>query len=120
MAATTLPNPWGANMNTNTKGKRLRRVLVGSGVLVATVAGGLGVANRMASGYQRYAITMDSVALRSGPGTQYQLLQRVNHGTPIDVDCQVQGGTNVGGNATWDRLTGGQWVSDYYTNTPSF
>jgi len=81
---------------------------------VITAAPGLAMAA------QSYSITANGVALRSGPGTQYTLLGRLDTGAGISVDCQVQGGTNVGGNATWDHLTGGQWVADYYTNSPSF
>src|SRR5437879_4335428 len=72
------------------------------------------------SAAQRSQWMTAGVALRTGPGTGYALLGRLNTGAPIDIDCQVQGGTNVGGNATWDRLTGGQWLADYYTTTPSF
>lgn len=57
---------------------------------------------------------------RSGPGTGYSIVGTLNYGTPITVDCQAQGGTNVGGNATWDRLTNGWWIADYWTTTPSF
>ncbi|MDQ6949807.1 MAG: CHAP domain-containing protein [Actinomycetota bacterium] len=84
------------------------------------VSGTLGLGATSAFAFQRYHATADGVALRSGPGTGYALLGRVNNGTPLDVACQVQGGTNVGGNATWDRLTGGQWVADYWTSSPSY
>lgn len=94
------------------------------GRIAATVAVigalGIGLAAPSAWASQSYQVTMDEVALRGGPGTQYAVLQRVNTGTPIDVECQVQGGTNVNGNATWDKLTGGQWIADYFTTTPSF
>jgi len=89
-------------------------------VMAAGLVGVLQLASSSAFAYQRYYVTMDSVALRSGPGTQFGVLQRVNHDTPIDITCQQQGGTNINGNATWDKLTGGQWISDYYTTTPSW
>jgi uncharacterized protein YraI len=66
--------------------------------------------------WQRYYATVDGLALRSGPGTGYSLLQRVNRGTPLDAEC-ASTGTNVNGNAVWLRLTGKQWVSDYYTTS---
>ena len=97
--------------------KRLTRHISVSALLVA---GLIALVPGVASASQRYAVTADGVALRSGPGTSYALLGRLNTGAPIDIACQVQGGTNVGGNATWDRLTGGQWLADYYTTTPSF
>lgn len=79
-----------------------------------------GLAAQPASASVRYATVGDGLALRAGPGTQYSVLRRVNNGTPLDIVCQVQGGTNIGGNATWDKLTGGEWVADYFTTSPSF
>jgi uncharacterized protein YraI len=96
--------------------KLIRKLMVPAILVVGLIA----LAPGVASASQRYAVTADGVALRTGPGTGYALLARVNTGTPIDIDCQVQGGTNVGGNATWDHLVGGQWLADFYTNTPSF
>lgn len=66
----------------------------------------------------RYATT-GTVNLRTGPGTGYGVVRSVGSGTPIDVTCQARG-TNVNGNSIWDRLTGGEWVADYWTNTPGF
>jgi hypothetical protein len=66
--------------------------------------------------WQRYYATTDGLALRSGPGTSYTVLQRVNRGTPLDAACASLG-TNIYGNAVWLKLTGGQWVSDYYTTS---
>lgn len=91
-----------------------RVVLAGSCVL------GLLLQTTVASAYVRYYATTDGLALRRGPGTQYPVIQRVNRGTPLDVACQIQGGTSVGGNRTWDRLTGNQWVPDYNTTSPSY
>lgn len=96
---------------------RLIRILM---VPVILVIGLLTLVPGVASASQRYAVTANGVALRTGPGTGYALLGRLNTGAAIDIDCQFQGGTNIGGNATWDHLTGGQWLADYYTNTPSF
>ena len=64
----------------------------------------------------RYYATTNGLALRSGPGTGYAVLQRVNAGTPLDAECAAIG-TNIYGNAVWLRLTGKQCVSDYYTNS---
>jgi uncharacterized protein YraI len=96
-----------------------QRISVGT-LLLATAGAGALVAASPARAAQRYAVTANGVALRSGPGTGYAIIQRVNTGTPVDVECQAQNGTNVGGNRTWDRLTGGQWIADYFLNTPSF
>lgn len=64
----------------------------------------------------RYYATVDGLALRSGPGTTFAVVQRVNRGTPLDAECAAIG-TNVYGNSVWLRLTGGQWVSDYFTTS---
>ena len=64
--------------------------------------------------------TASPLTARSGPGTGYSIVGTLPYWTPITVACQVQGGTNVGGNATWDKLTNGWWIADYWTTTPSF
>lgn len=88
---------------------------------VATVAGlGIAASSVPAFASMRYYSTTSSLAERSGPGTTWSVTQYVGYNAPLDVDCQVQGATNVGGNATWDHLTNGQWVTDYYTTSPSF
>lgn len=63
--------------------------------------------------------TTGTVNLRSGPGTNHSIVQTVGANTPIDLVCQAWG-TDVNGNRIWDRLTGGQWVADYWTTTPSW
>lgn len=97
--------------------RSVARLVVAASALAVPL---VGLASQPASASVRYAAVGDGVALRSGPGTQYSVLQRVNNGTPLDIVCQIQGGTNIGGNATWDKLTGGQWVADYFTTSPSF
>jgi surface antigen len=72
-----------------------------------------------AAASQQYQTT-DNVVLRSGPGTGYSQVGSLANGSTITVVCQAQGGTNVGGNATWDRLDSGSWVTDFYTTSPSF
>jgi uncharacterized protein YraI len=61
-----------------------------------------------------------SLTARSGPGTGYAAIRSLPRGTNISIVCQVQNGTSVGGSRTWDRLSDGTWVSDYWTNTPSY
>lgn len=63
--------------------------------------------------------TTGTVNLRSGAGTNYAIVRTVGANTPIDVVCQAWG-TDVNGNRIWDRLTGGEWVADYWTTTPSW
>ena len=89
-------------------------------LIASTVAVPVALGTARVEAYQRYAVTANGVALRSGPGTNYPVLQRVNAGTPIDIVCQIQNGPSVGGNRTYDKLSGSQWLPDYYTSTPSF
>lgn len=69
-----------------------------------------------AAAWQRFHATIDGLALRAGPSTGDAVLQRVNRGTPLDAACAVVG-QNINGNSVWLRLTGGQWVSDYFTTS---
>lgn len=71
-----------------------------------------------APSYVRYHTT-GTVNLRKGPGTNHGIVRTVGLNTPIDVTCQAWG-TDVNGNRIWDRLTGGEWVADYWTTTPSW
>jgi uncharacterized protein YraI len=92
-------------------GLALTIVSVPIGVMSAPAAGAL-------TGYK--VVASPSLNARSGPSTGYGIVGSLSYGAPIDISCQQQGGTNVGGNATWDRLSNGWWISDYWTNTPSF
>jgi hypothetical protein len=83
------------------------------GVALVTILGGTAGAS------QRFVAIGDDLALRSGPGTGFPVLARIGAGTPLDIECQLQGATAVNGNSTWDRLVDGRWVADAYTNTPS-
>src|SRR5262249_11791745 len=49
--------------------------------------------------------TTASVNVRSGPGTGYPLVVKEPVGAQFTLQCQWQGGTNVNGNATWDKVT---------------
>jgi uncharacterized protein YgiM (DUF1202 family) len=68
--------------------------------------------------YVRYYTTA-TANLRSGPGTNYGIVQTVGRGTPVDVVCQSRG-TVVSGSSIWNKLTGGQWISDVLTTSPNF
>jgi hypothetical protein len=95
-----------------------RLTLAGLVALVALATVALAAPSALA--YQRYYATANGLALRSGPGTTFRVVGYLNSATPLDIDCQVQQATSVNGNQTWDHLTGGQWVTDYYTTTPSW
>ena len=63
-----------------------------------------GAAPSLAAGtYSTTAI----VNVRSGPGTGYPFVDKEPAGAQFTLQCQWQGGTNVNGNATWDKATFG-------------
>jgi uncharacterized protein YraI len=104
------------------RGHLMRRTAAAvlGGVLLSCAALTL-VGAQAADAVTGYHVTASpSLNARGGPGTGYGIVGSVGYGAGIDIACQVQGGTNVGGNATWDRLSNGWWVSDYWTSTPSF
>jgi uncharacterized protein YraI len=100
----------------------LRRVIAGvavSAVGVATLV--VGAESATAAGTFK---TTGSVNVRSGPGTNYGVVAGEPSGAGFSLICQWQNGTNVNGNATWDRVQFGNGVtgaiSDYWTTTPSW
>jgi hypothetical protein len=68
--------------------------------------------------------TTGAVNVRSGPGTNYGIIATRPSGAGFALLCQWQGGTNINGNATWDRVQFGDGligaISDYWTTTPSW
>jgi hypothetical protein len=40
-------------------------------------------------------------------------------GTAVQVACQTRG-SSVLGSTVWDRLANGNYVTDYYVDTPAF
>lgn len=102
--------------------RRASRLALG-GLLTLSSIGGVtlattGVASAAAGPY--YTTASPYLNARSGPGTGYSIVGTLNYWSPIYIQCQVQGGTNVNGNATWDKLSNGWWISDYWTTTPSY
>jgi hypothetical protein len=57
---------------------------------------------------------------RSGPGLGYSNVGSLLEGQQIQISCQQQSGSAVGGSDIWDQLTNGNWVSDFYTTTPVY
>jgi hypothetical protein len=96
------------------------RVVATAALAAAAVGAGTLAAPSALASQRYYSTGTATVTLRSGPGTSYAAVGSVGYRAPLDIACQVQGGTNVNGNRTWDRLTGGQWIADYWTTTPSF
>ncbi|MEU9959178.1 peptidase [Streptomyces sp. NPDC050982] len=60
--------------------------------------------------------------VRSGPGTQYQLIKVLPLGSRVPINCQKPGEWVTGTYGTtniWDNIANGQYVSDAYVNTGS-
>lgn len=59
----------------------------------------------------------DALFVRSGPGTGYEVVDRLAEGTVVGIECQTEG-TVVDGTALWDFLPSyGGFVSDRYLYT---
>jgi uncharacterized protein YraI len=66
-----------------------------------------------------YRITSSSdLNGRSGPKTTTPIVKTYAPGATVTVVCQTPG-TKVGTTAMWNKLTDGNYVSDYYVSTPS-
>lgn len=88
----------------------------------------LGVAFVLLGATPSYAVgryrTTAGVNVQAGPGTGAAIIGTEPSGAAFTLQCQWQGSTNVGGNATWDEatfangLTGA--IADFTTTTPSF
>jgi uncharacterized protein YraI len=63
---------------------------------------------------------MSSVKLngRSGPKTSTPVVQTYPPGATVAVVCQTPG-TEIGTTSVWNKLTDGNYVTDYYISTPS-
>jgi hypothetical protein len=65
-----------------------------------------------------HVIVNGTLHVHSGPGTNYPLsAPDMANGATFYAYCQAPG-TSVNGNAWWDLLTTGGYISDYYTSTP--
>lgn len=85
----------------------------------ALVASGV-VTSRASASTFAYQITIPGstsgiVNQRSGPGTNYSVVGTLSVGTTINVVCQSSG-TDIFGTSIWYQLSGGQYVTSYYTN----
>ncbi|ENH69292.1 Lysozyme [Fusarium oxysporum f. sp. cubense race 1] len=65
-----------------------------------------------------FLITDEGVRCRSGPTTSHAIQRQFTKGTDVTITCQIEG-TNIEGNALWDKTTFGCYVSDYYVATGS-
>jgi surface antigen len=59
-----------------------------------------------------------SVYERSGPSSSDSVVGSLPFHSSINIACQTTG-SDVNGSSIWDQLSGGQYVSDYFVNTPN-
>jgi len=62
--------------------------------------------------------------VRTGPGfSSYSVTRILPDQAGIDIVCQTRGervyGSSSSSSSVWDQLTQGDWVSDWYVNTPN-
>lgn len=73
----------------------------------------------VASVAQRYSVTSGTaLSGRTGPSSSYPVAKSYPSGSQVSVLCQTPG-QKVGTTTLWDRLSDGNYVSDYYVSTPS-
>lgn len=65
-----------------------------------------------------YTITGTTVNCRSGPGTSYAVVKTYSKGHDVSITCQTPG-TNIDGDAIWDKTSDNCYVTDYYVYTGS-
>ncbi|MCQ4214753.1 peptidase [Streptomyces longispororuber] len=80
-------------------------------------------ADAAAAAAHRYPVASGvRLKVRSGPGTQYQLLRVLPLGASVPINCQKPGEWVTGTYGTtnlWDNIGNGQYVSDAYVKTGS-
>jgi len=59
------------------------------------------------------------VNARSAPSTSASIVGHYADGAGINITCQTNGSVVNGVSWVWDKLSGGTYVSDYYTTTPT-
>ncbi|MEV6841282.1 SH3 domain-containing protein [Streptomyces sp. NPDC051133] len=62
------------------------------------------------------------VNVRSGPGTNYNIIRVLPEGSRVPIFCQTSGTTVTGPYGTtniWDNVNNGEYVSDAYVHTGS-
>ncbi|MFI6878754.1 peptidase [Streptomyces sp. NPDC050400] len=101
----------------------LRRRTLAAGSVLAALGLVLGAASQASAEAHRYPVAPDTrLKVRSGPGTNYQLLRVLPYGASVPINCQKPGETVTGYYGTsnlWDNIGNGQYVSDAYVKTGS-
>jgi uncharacterized protein YraI len=69
-------------------------------------------------GYAYQVRSLANLNGRSGPKTSTPIVQAYAPGATVGVVCQTAG-TKIGTTSVWNKLTDGNYVSDYYVSTPS-
>ncbi|GAA2233855.1 SH3 domain-containing protein [Streptomyces nogalater] len=82
-----------------------------------------GLTTQAAAAVRTYAVAPGvRLNVRSGPGTQYNLVRVLPVGVRLPVYCQTPGTTVSGPYGTtniWDLIDNGEYVSDAYLHTGS-
>jgi surface antigen/uncharacterized protein YraI len=86
--------------------------LAGSAVVLAAGAAGAAVGPYLTT-------ASPSLNVRSGPSTADSAVGSLAYHTSIMIVCQTTG-SDVNGSSIWDEIAAGQYVADYYVNTPDF
>ncbi|MGW1004197.1 SH3 domain-containing protein [Streptomyces sp. NPDC002520] len=74
-------------------------------------------------GTRYYAVAPDvRLNVRSGPGTDYNIVRVLPYGSKVPIYCQAPGTTVTGPYGTskiWDNINNGEYVADAYVQTGS-
>jgi hypothetical protein len=62
--------------------------------------------------------TLTAVNVRTAPTSATRLVRTIAPGTLVRILCQATG-TTYSGDAVWNKLTDGRWISDRYVTTSS-
>ncbi|CAL9494390.1 MULTISPECIES: SH3 domain-containing protein [Streptomyces] len=85
--------------------------------------GRAGLTTQAAAAVRTYAVAPGvRLNVRSGPGTQYNLVRVLPEGVRLPIYCQTPGTTVSGPYGTtniWDLIDNGEYVSDAYVHTGS-
>ena len=69
-------------------------------------------------GYAYQVTSSANLNGRSGPKTSTPIVRTYAPGATVGVVCQTAG-TKIGTTSVWNKLTDGNYLSDYYVSTPS-
>ena len=69
-------------------------------------------------GYPYQVTSSANLNGRSGPKTSTPIVRTYAPGATVGVVCQTAG-TKIGTTSVWNKLTDGNYLSDYYVSTPS-